>query len=42
MQKDRQSIKVMDIDFVNKTQYQFLVEDIFLPYSIKKKVYRDG
>ncbi|MEK4298272.1 WecB/TagA/CpsF family glycosyltransferase [Oceanobacillus sp. FSL W8-0428] len=37
MQKDRQSIKVMDIDFVNKTQYQFLVEDIFPALQHKEK-----
>lgn len=37
MQKDRRSVKVMDIDFVNKTQYQFLVEDIFPGLQRKEK-----
>ncbi|MFD1451556.1 WecB/TagA/CpsF family glycosyltransferase [Oceanobacillus sojae] len=37
MQKDRRSVTVMDIDFVNKTQYQFLVEDIFPALQRKEK-----
>lgn len=37
MQKDRRSVNVMDIDFVNKTQYQFLVEDIFPGLQRKEK-----
>ncbi|GGP07941.1 WecB/TagA/CpsF family glycosyltransferase [Oceanobacillus neutriphilus] len=37
MQKDRRSVTVMDIDFVNRTQYQFLVEDIFPALQHKEK-----